>query len=377
MSRILALLLLLILLFALLAACLPMPVPATATREPSSATASSPCGDGRCRGPENARNCPADCGTLPQPTAAPSPAATQGEAPVVCLGIMVHLEGWDDDRDRDRFQQHARLIREYAELFEAHGARLTLESKEVTDGCLRWGDNVLLEMQQRGHGIGVHADIGGERNYDCSRFAADLRQERLQLESLGVTVRHVSGNTSHCDWVAATVEAGYLFTTGQVAYSVMSMPLEQRPPEYRDCRSPALCHQVFPPDLADRLHPWRAASGTDWLTHDPDGPLVILAASQGLPCMQEELTGRGTQGGCEFTAEDIDYFFQELEQAIALAEADQINIFYVSWSLGRPLDKELLEKWLGRVEPYVQAGQVEWKTLPEMYDAYVQWERNQ
>jgi hypothetical protein len=231
-------------------------------------------------------------------------------------------------------------------------------------------------MEQRGHGIGVHADTGGQKDYDCDRFAADLRQERLQLESLGVTVRHVSGNASHCDWVAATVAADYRFTTGQVAYSVMSMPVEKRPPAYRDCKSPSTCHQVFPTELADRLHPWRAASGADWTTHDPNGQLVILASSQGLTCMQEELTGQSTKG-CAFAAEDIDYFAQELEKAIALAEKDKVSIFHVSWSLGSPLDQTLLEEWLQRIAQYVRTGQVEWKTLPEMYGAYIQWEQSQ
>jgi len=53
-------------------------------------------------------------------------------------------------------------------------------------------------------GVGVHADIGGQRNYKCQRFAADLRAEKEQLESLEVTVRHVSGICSHCNGVTAT-----------------------------------------------------------------------------------------------------------------------------------------------------------------------------
>jgi hypothetical protein len=117
---------------------------------------------------------PVETATRPQVL---TEAATDSRA-VLYLGIMVHLEGWNDDQDQARFAEHVRLMREYASLFETYGARLTWESKEVTDGALRWGDNVLLEMQQRGHGVGVHADIGGERNYNCSHFAADLRAEK-------------------------------------------------------------------------------------------------------------------------------------------------------------------------------------------------------
>ena len=298
--------------------------------------------------------------TQPQvPTEAAAEPTVSDEKAILYLGIMVHLEGWNDDQDQERFAQHVQLMREYASLFETYGAKLTWESKEVTDGALKWGDNVLLEMQQRGHGVGVHADIGGNKNYNCRNFAAGLRAEKEQLESLGVTVRHVSGIVSHCDWVTAAADAGYLFTTGNVAYAVMSMPAENRPPEYRDCQTPASCHDVFPAELEARLHPWRANSGADWLTHDPNGKLVILPSSGGL-CVRP----KSDDPSCEA-------FFRELEQAIALAQPGQVNTYYVSWSLGQSIELDVLEAWLQRIDAYVKAGQVEWKTLPEMYDAYV------
>jgi hypothetical protein len=332
--------------------------------------AASPCGNGVCEGPENAQKCPADCAASASPTE-----ITPTDAPVLYLGIMVHLEGWNDDQNQERFADHVRLMREYASLFETYGAKLTWESKEVTDGALKWGDNVLLEMQQRGHGVGVHADIGGQKKYNCRNFSADLRAEKEQLESLGVIVRHVSGIVSHCDWVTAAADAGYLFTTGTVAYAVMSMPEENRPPEYRNCTSPAACHDTFPPELDARLHPWRMNSGLDWLTPSPNGRLVIIPSSGGLTLMEEDATGQMSNKNKDLTQADIDYFIQELEQAIALAQPGQVNTYYNSWSLGSPLDLKMLETWLQRIDPYVKAAQVEWKTLPEMYNAYVQWEQ--
>ncbi len=254
------------------------------------------CGDGVCSGPENKTNCRQDCqnfeDNLPQvfpeehePGSPIPPADEKSGEGVLFIGIMVHLEGWDDDVNHQRFAMHAKSVREYADLFEKYGGKLTLESKEMTEGIHRWGDNVLLEMQQRGHGVGVHADLGGEKSYDCSQFAADLVQRRQRLEALGVTVRHASGISSTCDWVTASIDAGYQFTTGQVAYSVMSMPLNKRPHEFRNCPNPGSCHEVYPPDLADRIHPWRANSGADWVTHDPDGRLVILSSSSGIKQM--------------------------------------------------------------------------------------------
>lgn len=139
----------------------------------------------------------------------------------------------------------------------------------------------------------------------------------------------------------------------------MSMPPESRPAEYRDYPNPAACHDVFPAELEACLHPWRANSGADWVVHDPNGKLVILPASGGI-CVNPK-----------FGDPSCDKFFAELEQAIALAQPGQVNTYYVSWSFGSTLDMAALEAWLQRMDAYVKAGQVEWKTLPEMYDAYV------
>ena len=79
--------------------------------------------------------------------------------------------------------------------------------------------------------------------------------------------------------------------------------------------------------------------------------------------------------GQEFTQTDIDHFFEELDRALALSDPDQINVYYVSWSLGKPLDMDLMETWLQVIDTYVQDGLVEWKTLPEMYDIYIDWEQ--
>ena len=315
--------------------------------------------------------------TPPDPSPTSSPVdIPKGDEKVLYLGIMVHLEHWDDEGNQTEFEEHVQLIREYADLFEAYGAKLTLESKELTEGIIQWGDNVLLEMEKRGHGVGVHADVGGYPAYECDRVPVVLQDKKDRLDSLGVRVRHISGIASHCDWVTAAVETGYEFTTGQVAYSLMSMPEDQRPGKFRHCQSALKCHDVFPTRIEDRIHPWRMRSGEDWLTHDPEGELVMLASSQGLACMEEEILG--TPGkGCTFQGKDIDLFLKELEKALAVSEPGMINIYYVWWSIGEQiLDKALVEEWLQALEPYLASGQVEWKTLPEMYEAYRRWEEH-
>jgi hypothetical protein len=338
------------------------------SQQPSDAAPSGMgCGNGVCVPPESAARCPADC-------AEDSPADTAPSGSVLYYGIMVHLEGWDDARSREKFEQHAALVRRYAALFESYGARLTLESKEFTDGCIAWGDNVLREMEDRGHGIGVHADIGGEPDMVCETFTPQLRNRKQVLESLGVRVWHVSGIVSHCDWVAAAADAGYAFASGTVAYALMSLPAELRPEGFADCPSPAACHQAYPFDLAGRMHPWRMGSGADWTIPDPDGRLVILPSGGGLPCAAEEAGADESYTRCDFNAADVDALIAELERILTLVDSAQFNMYYISWSIGKQLDDSLLEDFLRRVKPFVDGGRVAWKTLPEMYDLYLAWE---
>ena len=297
---------------------------------------------------------------------------------VLNLGIMVHLEGWDDGTNQEKFRKHADLLREYADLFEKYGAKLTLESKEMTLGAIKWNDNILLEMEKRGHGIGVHADVGGSKKDTLPKMKKELETMKSQLESLGVTVRHVSGVCSHCDWVTATADSGYEFVTGTVAYALLSLPDEDRPIEIPDSARPAQYHQAYPFTTEGRLHSWRAENGSNWIDDNPKGRIVIIPSGEGLAFSYEESKGEAEIGGSQnLTIEDINAFERELKDILKFIESDkstQPYTYYLSWSLGKALDKQLMEKWLQMVAGYVDSGKVKWQTIPEMYDDYLAWE---
>ena len=75
--------------------------------------------------------------------------------------------------------------------------------------------------------------------------------------------------------------------------------------------------------------------------------------------------------------DEIDNAIIELEQAIALSQPGMINIYYAGKSIGQPIDQQVVEAWLQRIQPYINAGKVKWMSLPEIYDAYVAWEQSQ
>ncbi len=332
------------------------------------------CGDGICGSVERkAKTCPADCSRETEESVLEGTEALN-------LGLMVHLEGWDHEVvDENAFRLHVEAVRTLAHKLEEYGAVGTFEAHtEFVQAAEKWNDPIMQELVDAGHAIAVHADVGGnpKEGLTLADMTKQLKiKKKIMEEITGVEVRHVSGICSHLDWAKAAIDAGYDFVTGIVAYCVMAMDYEDRPDEYKNCSTPSECHDVYPPDIEDRIEPWRVSSASDWTTHDPKGDLVIIMEAGGIYGMNEEY-GDGT-GGMELTSEDVEVFIEQLDRAIAAMDDKSVNTIYLSWSIGDPRKPEspVVDEWLQAVQEYVDAGLVEWKTIPEMYDDYVAWEK--
>jgi len=264
------------------------------------------------------------------------------------------------------------VVLNYADLFDQNGAKITFETADTVDAIIAADGrhNFLVELQDRGHSVGVHADIGGRSGWTQSEFEDTLTEMRQKQLDLGINARHVSGICSYVDWVSAAINTGFEGTTSGVAFCYQSMEPEDIPEEYRDCDNPAACHQFVPEELIGRIHPWRAADGSNWIEHDPDGELVLVPSSGTLNCFEENRINDASNTGCGFTPTDIAMFTDEIDLALELVRPDRVNTFYVVWSLGGQLDIGLLETWLQEVNEYVESGQIAWKTIPEMIDLY-------
>ena len=287
---------------------------------------------------------------------------------------MIHIEGWDNEvENEESFRVHAEAVREFATMLEDHGLSGTFEARpEFFDACDKWDDNVMLELYERGHAIGVHADSGYSQKKDVTQeiFEAEIKDYKDGLEELtGVEIRHVSGICSELDWVEAATNAGYEFMTGGVAYCVMSMDTENIPEEFKDCESPSSCHDTFPTDLEDRMTPVRVNDGSTWL-YDTRGDLVVFHSSSVVYHLGEDSEDLGE--------DDIEAYFEQLNEALGLVEEGRVNILYHGWSIGSnervSNNDELYDLWFSELEPYLESGQVEWKTIPGMYDNYLSWE---
>lgn len=288
------------------------------------------------------------------------------------FGFMIHVEKWQDEvENQESFEKHCESIEEMVSILEEYGAKGTFEFGPVfIEAAKKWDSNIIQELHDRGHGVGVHADAGyykDDENKGYDFFVREIKDMRINLEELvDFKILHVSGICSELDWANAALDAGYKFTTGSVGYCAMSMPEDLRPEEYKDCAEPIVCHGPIPEDLVESLEIYQADSADDWL-YSKDGKLIILNPRD----LLYTLSGNGKSG---FTSEDLDVSYDDIEVALDAVEPGKISLLYYGWSIGDEdlYDKELLRGWLSEIDTkYVETGKVEWKTLPEVYLEYV------
>ena len=276
---------------------------------------------------------------------------------VLYLAMSVHLEGWPVEEP----PVFAKVIADLAaasEVYSRYGAAITWESKELTEVSLVRGDDTLLSIDAGAHEVAVHADLGFSPTGDLTQeaFEADLQVFSDDFRTLfGRAPSSVSGICSELDWVEAALAADFGGVSGVVEYCLKS--LDVVPESVADCASPNRCHDGYPTDAQAKLHPWRASDSATWTRHDPAGPLVIVPEATGLKCNAEKQT-EDSPTACEFTAADIDVYFDELEAALDRVDPDQLNTFKGTYSQGTPLDLEVAYPCRGHEQVSVERGWV-------------------
>jgi len=174
--------------------------------------------------------------------------------------------------------------------------------------------------------------------------------------------------------VSAVVDAGYSFVTGGVTWCLMALPYEKIPSQYLSCSNPSDCHEPYPTSLEDRLHPWTIKKGAPWTENHDDGELVYIpSAIEDLPYIAEKEVDPSYSGKPTFDSDDVDQFIEKLEAALKVLDPDQPNFAYTGWSFGTKMPDSFAYEWLDALQPYIDAGKVQWKTIPQMYDIYTTW----
>lgn len=302
---------------------------------------------------------------------------SDGGAPAILLGLTLHLE--NNTFDAAYFSS----LDSFTRTFEAQGGKLTFEPRDSVVVAAA-GPPQLLDwktLEARGHSIGSHAAVGGTTAMTLSQFTTQVRMRYDQLAPRVTRLDHVSGNCGNVDWVQGIIDAGFKATTAVTVLCLYSMAAADRPAPYQAlaCTAPTdpVCHQAYPTETSQRLHPWRPQSGGHWLTDDASGRLVLFPGAGTLPCYEEEATANGSNiTSCTLTQEDVTRALAELDGAIALRDPARLNTWYWIWGSWKltAAEQPVLESFLTAVAQRVARGEVRWATLSEMYDAYLAWE---
>lgn len=283
------------------------------------------------------------------------------------LGLSVHLEAWEVEDPQVR-ATYLQLIDQLAEAAEAEGLGV---SWEVGAGLVAVDDPqvdaLLRELEDRGHEVGVHADLGGDPTDGLSQeaFATALRERRDDLLDAGVQADHVSGICSHLDWVAAAQQAGFTVNAGMVRYCLQSLDPALAPVDLSDCTSAAECHDLWPPSPPANMLPWRADDGDSWILAQPTGGLLLVPEADGLACASETLAGEG-DGACTFDSDDADALGALVDQARQQLEPGEVGAWRVATSLGPEPDRQAWGAFMAAAAEVTQQEGVSWSTTRQL-----------
>ncbi|RLC83485.1 MAG: hypothetical protein DRJ03_17075 [Chloroflexi bacterium] len=273
---------------------------------------------------------------------APLPA---GESDLLPLSIttLVLLENLSEyETSESKHAEVAQRLRDLAQVYELHNSKLTIHSElSFINGCSQY-DNVLEELYQRGHEVGVHVIVP---TYFVTERDKELyiRKRKEALEDLiGESVDSIDGYNALQENVASSLI--------DLGFSVAS--------NYRD----ALTEAAFAPF---RVHPFRP-SDEDYAQEDTSGTLVHVPGDSGL----NYTLPFSTQTFLEFTA--------SLESAITQRSGAIVNSWYTivdieSFTVSNFTNElALFDNWLTtEIDPRIPLKVLEWRTIREIYSRFL------
>jgi hypothetical protein len=268
-----------------------------------------------------------------------------------------------------------------------------------------------------GHSLGPHADAFAYHESDTSKgmknhftYLRDtLLDPKVQRSITASTT--LSGVCSTGDWLKVTESLGFNNISGLVSFCLRSLPEESIPQNdipsatlsdsiESACNNPSACHATYPYlyydsstekfDISRGTHPWRTDSKFHWMggpgaslwtASVTSGTTAILPGVGALYCLAEKkgATYRWeSETNCDFCQDDIDTYFEILDQTIAEATLLTPKLVHSVYSLGHSVDtvekgcatptirRTLLNDFVTRMQrDYVDTGKVQWKTAPE------------
>jgi hypothetical protein len=341
--------------------------------------------------------------------------------------------------DEARYERHVKNMQEMAALFVNSSASLPLSlefEEEFLNAAKAFRENIpatgksrqrLNQLVAEGHSLGSHADSyayagepAGKRSYSGAlghfRHLKEVL-EHADVQSAVSSINSVSGVCTAVDWAKAIQSLGYDTVAGIVSYCLKSLPSGTYASEDipggassidTACPSPSACHATYPYvsyssttstfDLKDAVRPWRSDSAlkyraagslvspTNWQASVSTGRLAMLGGVGSLYCLAEKKTATSrtsSETGCDFCQDDIETYFQMLDEALASRRMGERLAFLSVYSLGSAMSTtvgrgcsdgtpsgktrgDLIKDFVSRMSRYVSDGKVVWTTVPKL-----------
>lgn len=307
--------------------------------------------------------------------------STTQQAPLL-FTTMTHMEGGHtDDRSSRVFLTHVDQLRFGMQLFDAYGAKMTVESeKPFATACTTWGINMMQEILDAGHGVGTHCDVGfREPLMSVADFAALLKERKDLVDGLvgAANNRHFSGGGGVNDWALGGQAAGFDFIDGIVGMHYLSMPISARPDaSWSDAYIKAVTyHEQAPSDLDDRLYLYDVADATDFIA-DANGVITVSNGELGgLFEIAEMEAGLLHSGSHPLNTDDVDALFRiidQVDQSRDRTRVAKLNI-YLPANTFVAANESLLRYLLAGLQGYAQRGVLQLATQGEVFDVYKQY----
>jgi hypothetical protein len=364
--------------------------------------------------------------------------------PKIYVSLSVHVEGREEcpsvqrlggapsatDCDATKYEKHLSDVQKLGEIFvdSANGIALPL-SLELEEQFMSAAKALkergslgarLDSLISLGHSLGPHADAHAYHEANSSRGMKEhftyLRDTLLSSEvqaSLS-SVSTLSGVCASGDWPKVAESLGFNNIAGIVSFCLRSLPVGSVPQfdipsnTLSDtvesvCRTPSDCHATYPYlyfdsssskfEITRATRPWRTDSklhwmggpgATLWTASIHEGSTVIVPGVGTLYCLAEKKSATSrweSHTSCDFCQDDIETYFEILDQTINEASILAPRIVYSVYSLGKSVDttergcetpttrKALLKDLATRLQQdYINTGKVQWKTVPELSD---------
>jgi hypothetical protein len=310
-----------------------------------------------------------------------------GGAPLY-FTTMTHMEGnWNDDENEGLFLKHVEQLRYGMDLAEEYGALLTIESeKPFARANTLWNLNIMVEIRDRGFGVGTHCDIGfNDSPMSVQQFSEMFIENKSLVDGLIGAANNLgcSGGGSVNDWAQAASLAGFKYLDGIVTMHYLSMPMENRPgPQWTDefIRNGHF-HFNAPLDLYERIYLFEVADARDFVADE--NPVIVISSGE-LGLISAMAEGGREPGSGSPILHDEDYTFDyadidTLAQTIRAVDAgrDRSRIAkltaYIPSNTYDPENEAVLRYFFEQMQALAGQGIITWATQRQVYEAYVAW----